>query len=97
LAENDVVLNGDAELVGKITKPLTAFSASVRLITSSIGGSGAYIESNMLEGLLKGSDGPDCSFQYLLANKNVLLGDNVITSGTDLIYPYCLPIGNVII
>jgi rod shape-determining protein MreC len=96
LAENDVVLNGDAELVGKITKPLTAFSASVRLITSSIGGSGAYIESNMLEGLLKGSDGPDCSFQYLLANKNVLLGDNVITSGTDLIYPYCLPIGKVI-
>lgn len=96
LAENDVVLNSDAELVGKIVKPLTAFSASVRLITSSIGGTGAYIESNMLEGLLKGSDGPDCSFQYLLANKPVLLGAIVITSGTDLIYPNYLPIGKVI-
>ena len=96
LAENDVVLNGDAELVGKIVKPLTAFSASVRLITSSIGGTGAYIESNMLEGLLKGRDGPDCSFQYLLVNKTVLLGANVITSGTDLIYPNYLPIGKVI-
>jgi cell shape-determining protein MreC len=96
LAENDVVLNDDAELVGKIAKPLTAFSASVRLITSSIGGTGAYIESNMLEGLLKGKDGPDCSFQYLLANKTVLLGANVITSGTDLIYPNYLPIGKVI-
>jgi cell shape-determining protein MreC len=95
LAEGDVVLNGDAELVGKIVKPITAFSASVRLITSSIG-TGAYLESNMLEGLLKGSDGPDCSFRYLLTNKTVLLGDNVITSGTDLIYPNYLPIGKVI-
>ena len=96
LAENDVVLNSDAELVGKVVKPLTAFSASVRLITCSIGGTGAYIESNMLEGLLKGSDGPNCSFQYLLVNKTVLLGAKVITSGTDLIYPNYLPIGKVI-
>jgi cell shape-determining protein MreC len=96
LAENDVVLNGDAELVGRIVEPLTAFSASVRLITSSIGGTGAYIESNMLEGLLKGMDGPDCSFQYLLTGKSVLLGAQVITSGTDLIYPNYLPLGRVI-
>ncbi len=96
LAENDVVLNSDAELVGKITKPLTAFSASVRLITNSLGGTGAYIENNMLEGLLKGNDGPDCSFQYLLANKTVPLGAAVISSGTDLIYPSYLPIGKVI-
>jgi len=96
LAENDVVLNTDAELVGKIIKPLTAFSAQVRLITSSIGGTGAYIESNMLEGLLKGDNRAECSFQYLLANKAVRLGDTVITSGTDLIYPNYLPIGRVI-
>jgi rod shape-determining protein MreC len=96
LAENDVVLNEDAELVGRITKPLTAFSASVRLITSSIGGTGASIESNMLEGLIKGQDGPDCSFLYLLANKNVLPGARVITSGTDLIYPSYIPIGKVV-
>ncbi|MCX6554819.1 MAG: rod shape-determining protein MreC [Candidatus Aminicenantes bacterium] len=95
LAENDVVLNSDAELVGKIVAPLTAFSASVRLITSSIGGTGAYIEGNMLEGLIKGNDGPDCHFQYLLAGKTVLLGAQVITSGTDLIYPNYLPLGRV--
>ena len=81
LVENDVVLNTDAELVGKIIQPLTAFSAQVRLITSSIGGTGADIESNMLEGLLKGGNGAECSFQYLLANKPVRLGDRVITSG----------------
>ena len=95
LAENDVVLNTDAELVGKIVRPLTAFSAQVRLITSSIGGTGAYIESNMLEGLLKGDNRAECSFQYLLANKPVQLGDKVITSGSDLLYPNYLPIGKV--
>jgi len=95
LAENDVVLNTDAELVGKIVKPLTAFSARVRLITSSIGGTGAYIESNMLEGLLKGDNRAECSFQYLLANKPVRIGDQVITSGSDLLYPNYLPIGKV--
>ena len=96
LVENDVVLNLDAELVGRIIKPLTAFSAQVRLITSSIGGTGAYIESNMLEGLLKGDNRAECSFQYLLANKQVHIGDTVITSGTDLLYPNYLPIGRVI-
>ncbi len=95
LMENNVVLNSDAELVGKIVAPLTAFSARVRLITSSIGGTGAYIESNMLEGLLKGDNRAECSFQYLLANKPVHLGDMVITSGTDLIYPNYLPIGKI--
>jgi rod shape-determining protein MreC len=95
LEENDVVLNSDAELVGKVVKPLTAFSAQVRLITSSIGGTGAYIESNMLEGLLKGDNRAECSFQYLLANKPVQVGDSVISSGTDLIYPNYLPIGRV--
>ncbi len=95
LVENNVVLNTDAELVGKITRPLTAFSAQVRLVTSPIGGTGAAIESNMLEGLLKGGNGASCSFQYLLANKPVRLGDRVITSGTDLIYPSYLPIGKV--
>jgi cell shape-determining protein MreC len=95
LKENDVVLNEDAELVGKITQPLTPFSATVRLITSSIGGTGASIEGNMLEGLLRGHDGPNCSFHYLLAGKEVRLGSMVITSGTDLIYPGYLPLGKV--
>jgi rod shape-determining protein MreC len=96
LRENDVVLNTDAELVGRIVKPLTAFSAQVRLITSSLGGTGAYIESNMLEGLLKGDNRAECSFQYLLASKPVHPGDRVITSGSDLLYPNYLPIGRVI-
>ena len=95
LVENDVVLNCDGELVGRIVRPLTAFSAQVRLITSPTGGTGATIESNMLEGLLKGENRAECGFLYLLANKPVRLGDRVVTSGTDMIYPSLLPIGRV--
>lgn len=95
LAENDVVLNTEADLVGRIERPITAFSARVRLITSPIGGTGAAIESNMLEGLLKGDNRAECRFRYLLVNKPVRIGDRVVTSGTDLIYPQYLPIGRV--
>lgn len=95
LVENDVVLNRDAELVGRVAKPLTAFSAAVRLITNPVGGTGAAIEANMLEGLLRGDNGPECRFEYLLATKPVRPGDRVVTSGTDLIYPSLLPIGTV--
>lgn len=95
LVENAVVLNRDGDLVGRITRPLTPFSAQVRLLTSPIGGTGAAIESNMLEGLLRGENRAECGFQYLLANKEVRVGERVVTSGTDRIYPSFLPVGRV--
>lgn len=95
LVENDVVLNRDGDLVGRITRPLTAFSAQVRLLTSPLGGTGVAIESNMLEGLLQGENRAECGFQYLLASKEVRLGERVVTSGTDRIYPSFLPVGRV--
>ncbi|MCI0470466.1 MAG: rod shape-determining protein MreC [Candidatus Aminicenantes bacterium] len=96
LAPGMVVLNGDAELVGKIIEPITFFSARVRLITSSIDGVGAYIRKNKLEGLLKGDNSKICMFKYLVENKPVAVGDEIITSGTDRIFPPYIPIGRVV-
>lgn len=90
------VLNGDAELVGKIIEPISLFSAKVRLITSSIDGVGAYIKRNKLEGLLKGNNNKICMFKYLIENKEVFPGDNIVTSGTDKIFPPYIPIGKVV-
>ena len=95
LVENNVVLNRDGDLVGRVVGPLTAFTAPVRLITSPVGGTGAAIEGNMLEGLLKGENRAECGFEYLLASKEVRPGERVVTSGTDMIYPSFLPIGRV--
>jgi rod shape-determining protein MreC len=90
------VLNGDTELVGKIVEPVTFFSARVRLITSPIDGAGAYIKKNKLEGLLKGNNTATCMFKYLIENKPVSIGDEIISSGTDQIFPPYIPIGKVV-
>lgn len=93
---NMVILNENGELVGRVIDPVTMFSAKVRLITSRIGGVGAYIKKNRLEGLLTGNNQKFCSFQYLLENAPVEIGDEVITSGTDQLFPPYIPIGKVV-
>jgi rod shape-determining protein MreC len=96
IARDMIVLNGEGELVGKIVEPISFFSATVRLVTSSVGGIGAYIEPDRLEGLLTGNNTTICSFRYLIEKKNVKIGDQVVTSGTDEIFPVNLPIGRVV-
>lgn len=96
IVKNMAVLNREAELVGRIVEPVSLFSAKVRLITSSIGGVGAYIEKNQLEGLLTGSNSDICRFKYLVANKPVFKSDRVVTSGTDDLFPPYIPIGRVV-
>ena len=91
-----VVLNGDGELVGKTIEPITMFSARVRLITSSTGGVGAYIRENALEGFLAGNNSKICEFKYLIENMPVNEGDELVTSGTDEIFPPYIPIGKVV-
>jgi len=90
-----IVLNEVGELVGKIVEPVSPFSSKVRLITSSIGGVGAYIDKNRLEGFLTGNNSAVCRFKYLLENKPVFKGDLIVTSGTDEIFPPDIPIGRV--
>ncbi len=96
ILKNMIVLNEDAELVGRVVEPITLFSANVRLITSSLGGVGAYVEKNRLEGLITGSNIGICNFKYLVENKPVFINDRVVTSGTDDIFPSYIPIGVVV-
>ena len=96
IKKNMVLINEDGELVGRVEDPITFFSAKVRLITSSLGGLGAYIKKNKLEGFLTGSNQEKCLFKYLMENAPVEIGDEVITSGTDGIFPPYLPVGKVV-
>lgn len=91
-----IVLNEAGELVGKIVEPVSPFSSKVRLITSSVGGVGAYIDKNKLEGFLTGDNTAICRFKYLIENKPVSKGDLIVTSGTDEIFPPYIPIGRVV-
>ncbi|HNX97707.1 MAG TPA: rod shape-determining protein MreC [Candidatus Aminicenantes bacterium] len=94
--ENMTVLNGEGELVGRVVQPITQMTATVRLITSPIGGVGAAIGPEELAGLLTGTNTAECSFRYVMENKPVALGDRVYTSGTDLLFPPFIPIGRVV-
>lgn len=96
IKKNMIILNEDGELVGRIINPISFFSSKVRLITSPVGGVGAYIQKNNLEGLLIGNNNPICNFKYLIENVAVDIGDEVVTSGTDRIYPSQIPIGRVV-
>jgi rod shape-determining protein MreC len=91
-----VILNREGELVGKVTEPVTLFTSRVRLITSRAGGLGAYIKKNKLEGFLKGNNEKICEFRYLIENAPVNVDDEVVTSGTDQIFPPYIPIGRVV-
>jgi rod shape-determining protein MreC len=96
IVKDMIVLNDKGELVGKIVEPVSVFSSKVRLITCSIGGIGAYIDTDRLEGFLTGNNSMLCNFRYLIENKTVNIGDLVITSGTDRIFPPYIPIGKVV-
>jgi rod shape-determining protein MreC len=96
IVKDMIVLNPKMELVGKIVEPISLFSSKVRLITSSIGGTGAYIYSSELEGLLTGNNTGICSFKYLLEKAPVQTGETLVTSGTDKIFPPGIPIGKVV-
>jgi rod shape-determining protein MreC len=96
IVKDMIVLNDNGDLVGRIVAPISLFTAKVRLVTSSYGGIGAYIETDLLEGLLTGNNTAVCDFKYLVENKEVKPGDRVITSGTDKIFPPYIPIGQVV-
>lgn len=96
IVKNMIVLNTRMELVGKIVEPISLFSSKVRLITSSIGGTGAYIRENKLEGLLTGNNTTICHFKYLIENAPVKKGDTIVTSGTDKVFLPGIPIGKVV-
>ena len=93
--KNMVVLNLDGDLVGKIVEPILPGTAKINLISSSSGGVGAYVNKNKLEGLLTGSNGRLCDFKYLIENNPVYIGDEVVTSGSDMIFQPFLPIGKI--
>jgi len=96
IKKNMVVVNEDLELVGNVTEVITSLTAKVRLITSKIGGVGAYILNEEMEGFLTGNNSDMCSFKYIIESKHVKLGDVILTSGTGGIFPERIKIGKVI-
>lgn len=98
---NRGAVNGVAKDMGVITpdgvvgKILEVYhdSAQVLLITDRESGVGALLADSRVEGVAKGTGGPNLLLDYVVNDEKAPTGDAVVTSGLDQIFPKDLPVG----
>ena len=83
---------------GIVGKTIAVFphTAQVLLITDSASGVGCLLEKSRIQGILKGSTHNLCQLQYVMNEEQIPVGEALITSGLDQIYPKGLPVGAVV-
>lgn len=82
-------------VVGKVMRVFPA-TAQVLEINDQTSGIGAILEKSRLQGILKGTPAGDALLHYVMSDEKVEVGEMVLTSGGDRIFPKGLPIGRVI-
>lgn len=90
---NMAVITPDG-IVGKIVEVFPNTS-QVLLISDRESGVGAMFEGTRTHGIVKGNGGPYPEMDYIVNDEKVHVGDGVITSGEDRIFPKGLPVGVV--
>jgi len=73
----------------------TPGASKVLLIVDSQSSVDGYVQRSRARGTLHGSSERGCSFEYVLRDQDVEVGDLLLTSGLGAIYPKGLPIGRV--
>ncbi len=81
-------------VVGKILEVYSTTS-QVLLLTDKNGGAGALLANSRTQGAAKGSGGPLLELSYVSNDQDVAVGERVLTSGMDKIFPKDLPLGVV--
>jgi rod shape-determining protein MreC len=81
-------------VVGQTTAT-SAHSARVLLITDSNSGVDALIQRSRARGVVKGALDGRCIMKYLQRGDDVVVGDRIVTSGLDGIFPKGISIGEV--
>jgi rod shape-determining protein MreC len=82
---------------GVVGKVLRVFpnSAQVLAINDPTSGAGAVLEKSRLQGVVTGTDAGELRLRYVMVDEKVEVGERVLTSGGDRIYPKGLPVGTV--
>lgn len=82
---------------GVIGKVLRVFSSSsqVLLINDQTSGVGAILEKSRLQGVLRGTANGEVVLEKVMSDEPVQIGDRVLTSGGDQIFPKGLVVGTV--
>ena len=90
----DLAVITPAGVVGKIIA-VFPHSAQVLLITDPSSGVGCSLEKTLVQGVMKGTGQSFGQLHYVMNDQPVAVGDSVLTSGLDQIYPQGLPVGTV--
>jgi len=85
---------GPAGLVGRVVTP-TAHASKVQLLIDRNAAAGALVERSRAQGIVVGSGVDVLRMDFVPATADVKVGDTVVTSGVDGIYPKGFVIGTV--
>lgn len=83
---------------GVVGKVLDVYgeTSQVLLITDRESGVGSLLATKRTQGVLRGTNDPDASLDYIINDEEVPAGELVFTSGQDRIFPKDLPVGSVV-
>jgi len=81
--------------VGKVIEVFGS-SAQVLLLTDKDGGAGAMLVDSRTQGVVGGTGEPMMQMKFVANEDNVGIGEKIVTSGMDKIFPKDIPIGTVL-
>jgi rod shape-determining protein MreC len=81
-------------IVGKV-KDILPLSSQVLMINDRESGAGVILEKSRLQGVLRGTNLGELVVDGVMADQKVEIGERVIASGGDRIYPKGMPVGTV--
>lgn len=81
-------------IVGKVLRVYPSTSL-VLMINDQTSGVGAMLEKSRLQGVLQGTANGEVVLQRVMNDEQVAVGDTVLSSGGDQIFPKGLPVGTV--
>lgn len=81
-------------IVGKILRVYRSTS-QVLLINDQTSGAGAILEKSRMQGVVQGTPTGEVMLTKIMSDEQVQVGEHVLTSGGDQVFPKGLPIGTV--
>jgi rod shape-determining protein MreC len=94
ITKDMVVISPENTLVGRISEVDSSFS-KVALITQKDSVVAGIIENNRTEGLIKRDDKGGLFIDFIPKNESMEIGERIITSGMDNLYPKGILIGKI--
>ena len=92
--ENAAVITPNGRVVGRVIHA-AHLSSTVQLISDPDSAVGVIVESSRVQGIVRGWDNGTLRLEHVDDSLELQVGDRLITSGTDQIYPKWLQFGEV--